>query len=185
MDVSNFFFSARGRGRGSPRRWEGGGTVFFFLKIPGGEVSREGAEGPGGSAANWRIWGGGGAKYIFSGPKCPPSLGVSKGPFRTKNSTESKFTTAREKRYGNSKTLRRVLRSACFFKEKKRQENGTGIVKTTAVAKYYGFGRRTIFCMKGPLGMFLEELTLQDIKGGNKLARRKRRNQPCKTQSLT
>ena len=44
-----------------------------------------------------------------------------KGPFRTKNSTESKF---RKKRYGNSKTLRMVLRSACFSREK-WQENGT------------------------------------------------------------
>ena len=46
-----------------------------------------------------------------------------KGPFRTKNSTESKFATARKKRYGNSKTLRRLLRSACFSR-KERQENG-------------------------------------------------------------
>ena len=32
---------------------------------------------------------------------------------------------AAQNRYGNSKTLRRVLRSACFFSRKKRQENGT------------------------------------------------------------
>ena len=51
-----------------------------------------------------------------------------KGPVRTKNSTESKFTTAREKRYGNSKTLRIVLRSASFSR-KKRQENGTDTEK--------------------------------------------------------
>ena len=42
-----------------------------------------------------------------------------KGPSRTKNSTESKFATARKKSYGDSKTLRRVLRSACFSGEKK------------------------------------------------------------------
>ena len=36
---------------------------------------------------------------------------------------ESTFTTAIKKRYGNSNTLRRVLRSACFSR-KKRQENG-------------------------------------------------------------
>ena len=34
---------------------------------------------------------------------------IPKGPLRTKNSTESKFTTATEKRYGKSKTLRIVL----------------------------------------------------------------------------
>ena len=50
--------------------------------------------------------------------------GNPKGPSRTKNSTESKFATARQIRYGNSKTLRRVLRSACFSR-KERQENGT------------------------------------------------------------
>ena len=58
----------------------------------------------------------------------------TKGPFRTKNSTESKFTTAREERYGNSKTLRIVLRSACFSR-KKRQENG-------ADSKSYGGSKR-------------------------------------------
>ena len=37
MDVSDIFiFSSRGRGRGSPRRQEGGGGPFFLLKIPGG-----------------------------------------------------------------------------------------------------------------------------------------------------
>ena len=54
-------------------------------------------------------------------PASPPPWGRTttrltrvprKGPFRTKNSTESKFTSARTKRYGNSKALRRVLRSA-------------------------------------------------------------------------
>ena len=33
MDVSDFFFSARGEGEGA---WGGGGGVSFFIKIPGG-----------------------------------------------------------------------------------------------------------------------------------------------------
>ena len=65
-------------------------------------------------------------RYFSWKSRVGPSRGsvTPKGPFRTKNSTESKFTTAREKRSGKSKTLRIVLRSACFSK-KKRQENGT------------------------------------------------------------
>ena len=48
---------------------------------------------------------------------------LPKGPSHAKNSTESKFTTGK-KRYGNSKTLRRVLRGASLSRQK-RQENGT------------------------------------------------------------
>ena len=74
-DVSDifYFFSARGGGRGSPRP-PGGGVVEFLLKIPeGGGISRRRGRGAGRvSAANWGFWGGGGAKYFFSGPKCPP-----------------------------------------------------------------------------------------------------------------
>ena len=47
------FFPARGRGRGSTGR-NGGQGVGFLLKISGG----------------------GGAKYFFSGPKCPPSIAI-------------------------------------------------------------------------------------------------------------
>ena len=55
------FFSARGGGRGSPRRREEGLGRFFCLKIQeggsrGGEGPRAGRE----SAANWGIGGGGG-----------------------------------------------------------------------------------------------------------------------------
>ena len=64
-----FYFFARGRGRRSPSRWEGGG---FLLKIPGrGGSPGRGAEGPGGSFRQI-FWGG--AKYFFSGPKCPPRI---------------------------------------------------------------------------------------------------------------
>ena len=81
VDVSDIFYflSARGGRRGSPRRREGGHRVFFFLvKIPGGRggpFQTRGAEGPGGFLRRiGEFGGGGGAKYFFSGPKCPPSL---------------------------------------------------------------------------------------------------------------
>ena len=53
---------------------------------------------------------------------------------------------AREKRYGNNKTLRRVLRSVCFSRKRDRKTT-----KTTAVAKCHGFGRRTIFSTEAVL----------------------------------
>ena len=59
----------------SPRP-PGGGGGRFLLKIPegGGGVSRSGRGAGRVSAANWGFWEqGGGAKYFFSGPKCPPS----------------------------------------------------------------------------------------------------------------
>ena len=54
--------------------WLGG---RFLLKFPEGGGGSPGGEGRGAgkvSAANWGIWGGGGAKYFFSGLKCPPSF---------------------------------------------------------------------------------------------------------------
>ena len=51
-------------------------------------------------------------------------LDKPKGPSHTKFSAESKLGTGREVRYGGSKTLRKVLGSAPFPKEK-GQENGT------------------------------------------------------------
>ena len=45
-----------------------------------------------------------------------------------------------------------MLGSACFPR-KRRQENGTESKKTTAVSKYYGFGRRTIFSTEGSFGL--------------------------------
>ena len=63
VDVSEFFFSVWGRGRGSPGDREGGG-VGFLLKISGagGVISQEevgrGPGWPGGCLQG--IWGGGG-----------------------------------------------------------------------------------------------------------------------------
>ena len=77
---------------------------------------------------------------------------LPKGPVRTKNSTESKFTTAREKRYGNSETLRIVLRSApCSRKE--RQENGTDTEKLRRQQNTTDSGAVLFLVRKGPLGL--------------------------------
>ena len=61
MDVSDiFFFSSRGRGRGSPRRQEGAEVVFFIENPKRGGVSRRG--GGGAKGCLWRIgefWRGG------------------------------------------------------------------------------------------------------------------------------
>ena len=62
VDISDilYFFSARGGGRGSP---SGGG-------VSGGG----GPEGAGRvSVPNWVFFLGGGPKFLFSGPKRPPS----------------------------------------------------------------------------------------------------------------
>ena len=93
MDVSDIFnfFSARRRGKGSPRRREGG-ERFFCTKNPRRGVSRAGGaggEGPGGCLRGF--WGGGVAKFFFSGPKFPPSLrkiaGTPAGCARTPGGT--------------------------------------------------------------------------------------------------
>ena len=73
-----FFCSGEGKGPwGSLRRWEGGGGLVFIENprrggfFRRGGVSQDGGGGARGtgrvSAGNW----GGGAKYIFSGPKFP------------------------------------------------------------------------------------------------------------------
>ena len=68
----SYFFSARGWGKGVWGARRGGGGGFFLWKSQeGGGCFQEG-EGPGGCL--WRtgeFWGGGGAKYFFSGPKRP------------------------------------------------------------------------------------------------------------------
>ena len=78
VDVSEiFYFFCSGRGRGSPERQGGRGVGFFVLIIPGegglpggGGRERGGREGVCRELGNW---GGGGAKFCFWGPKCPPS----------------------------------------------------------------------------------------------------------------
>ena len=74
----------------------------------------------------------------------PARRAIPKGPSRTKNTTESKFRYGEEIRYEGSKTLRRGLRHACVSRKKEAAKRYRQW-KTTAVAKYYGFGRRSIF----------------------------------------
>ena len=76
-----------------------------------------------------------------------PLINYPKGPSHTKNTKESQFGTGTQIRYRDKNTLRRLLRNACFQKDK-QQKNGT---KTTAMAKYSGFWRH-ILVWKGPLG---------------------------------
>ena len=73
-DVSDifYFFSARGGGRGSPRP-PGGGCRFLIENPRGGGGLQEWPRGREGVCGKLGILGGGGAKYFFSGPKCPPS----------------------------------------------------------------------------------------------------------------
>ena len=75
-DIFNFFCSGEGKGESGATGREGG--RFFFLKIPGGGgVIQEGVgvgEGTGRVSAGNLGELGGGAKYFFSGPKCPPRI---------------------------------------------------------------------------------------------------------------
>ena len=53
---------------------------------------------------------------------------LPKAPCRTQYTTESEFRHGEKIRYGRSKTLRRGLRNACLYRQK-RQENGIQTVK--------------------------------------------------------
>ena len=82
MDVSDtfYFFSARGGGRGSPKRGEGGG-IGFLLKIPGeggGRLfARRGRGQEGACGEFWTFWRGGGGLNIFFGAETSTTI-VSK-----------------------------------------------------------------------------------------------------------
>ena len=104
---------------------------------------------------------------------------VPKGPSRTKNCTESKFATVRKKSYGNSKTLRTVLRVLVFLG--KRGRKTVWIVKTTAVTKNTMESSAVLLLVrKGPLGwelpsgfsclrwlaFFLWDAEIGDLSGG-------------------
>ena len=66
----DFFFSARGGGRGSPRHQEGGDRFFSENPTGGGGVSRmgRGREGVCGKLGNFFCWGGGGGGNFIFGP---------------------------------------------------------------------------------------------------------------------
>ena len=80
-DVSDiFYFFSAGRGKGEFEAAGRGGGVRFFIENPtegGGLQEGKGPRGQeGGCGRELGIFGGGGAKYFFSGPKCPPSNSV-------------------------------------------------------------------------------------------------------------
>ena len=58
------FFFCSGRGKGGFEA-PGGGGIHHLLKIPGGVGSRRGRGAGRVSAANWGLWGGGGANFFF------------------------------------------------------------------------------------------------------------------------
>ena len=70
-DVSDIFYvfgSGVGKGRGRPSRWPGG---RFFLELEGEGGGLEEVAGAGGGTGAGSM-SARGAKYFFSGPKCPP-----------------------------------------------------------------------------------------------------------------
>ena len=72
-DIFNFFLLVKG-GRGSPRRQEGGASVFFTENpTRGGGVSRRGRGREGVSGELGNLGGGWGLNIFFGGPKRPPS----------------------------------------------------------------------------------------------------------------
>ena len=68
MDVSDTFFSSRGRGRGEVRSAGRGGAISFSKSQEGGvsRVGGGGGEGPGGVSAG-NLGGGGGVNISFRG----------------------------------------------------------------------------------------------------------------------
>ena len=74
VDVSHiFYFFCLGRGKGeSEAPGRGRGSIFYSKSQEGGRQEGEGPRGREGVCGKLGN-GGGGAKYFFSGPKCPPS----------------------------------------------------------------------------------------------------------------
>ena len=68
------FFFGSGRGGGVSEAAGRGGVGRFFIECP---TRGGGGEGPGGCLRRIGDFFGGGAKYFFSGPKCPPRLSVT------------------------------------------------------------------------------------------------------------
>ena len=67
------FFFVLGEGKGGVRGAGMGGSVFIENPRRGGSPAQEGPRGREGVRGKLGNLGGVGAKYFFSGPKCPPS----------------------------------------------------------------------------------------------------------------
>ena len=81
----------------------------------------------------------------------------TKGPYRTKNTTETEFRCGEKIRYGRSKTLRRGVRNACFSRGK-RQENGTESEKLRRQQNTTDSSAVLFLVQKGPLGGLKSEV---------------------------
>ena len=88
MDVSDiFYFFLLGEGEGGVRGARQGGDRFCIENPRRGQFRGEGPRGREGVCGELgNFLGGGGAKYFFSGPKCPPgqSTVARKGTFTTR-----------------------------------------------------------------------------------------------------
>ena len=73
VDVSDiFYFFCLGRGEGESKAPGGGWGRSIFIENPRRGVSKRGPRGREGVCGELEIWGGG-PKYFFPRPKCPPS----------------------------------------------------------------------------------------------------------------
>ena len=74
VDISDiFYFFLLGEWEGEFEAPEGGGIGFFIENARKGAGILQEGEGPGGCLQQITGFWGGGGKYFFSGPKCPPS----------------------------------------------------------------------------------------------------------------
>ena len=108
-------------------------------------------------------------KSHFLRPPNPKDPSVLKIVRRANSLRGEKNATAIAKRYGECSEVLVFLG--------KRGRKTVRIVKTTAVAKYYGFGRRTIFSTEGSFGkVFLEGALYRTFPRKNRMITRERGN---------
>ena len=83
-------------------------------------------------------------------------LRAPKGPSHTKNTTESEFRLGEEIRYEEAKSYRESSEMLAFPRQKKGRKTVQTVLSYAAKAKYYGFGRCSIFRTEWSSGPFLE-----------------------------
>ena len=88
-------------------------------------------------------------------------FGVPKGPSRTKNTMESKFSTGTN--FGTAITKRYGECSEMLFSKTKRQENGTDSEKLRRWQNTYGYGR---VLWVSPRPEFCREMSVPQFKRG-------------------